>query len=145
MKSLKLDMDGMEGDFFVGSRLLGIMAPVKGYRFCWQLNRQMRLDFRITNQIEIPMMRKKREYFFTVYECPEPNKTIVHYLYNNQYDGEFLLPEFRHLDFFWLLKGDEISDLWMQEIMDSIKSIAGVQLVTELTHAKIRHREHLIF
>jgi hypothetical protein len=32
---------------------------LKGYRFCWQLNRQMRLDFRITNQIEISRSGKK--------------------------------------------------------------------------------------
>jgi hypothetical protein len=145
MKPLKLDMDNMEGDFFNGSRLLGIVAPLKGYRFCWQLNRQMRLDFRITNQIEIPMMRKKRQYYFTVYECPEPHKTITHYLYSNQNDGEYLLPEFRHLDFFWLLKGDEVTDSQINEMMDAIRSITGVQLVTELTHTKIRHREHLIF
>jgi hypothetical protein len=145
MKPLKLDMDNMEGDFFNGSRLLGIVAPLKGYRFCWQLNRQMRLDFRITNQIEIPMMKKKRQYYFTVYECPEAHKTITHYLYSNQNDGEYLLPEFRHLDFFWLLKGDEVTDTQINEIMDSIRSITGVQLVTELTHTKIRHREHLIF
>jgi hypothetical protein len=145
MKALRLDMDNMEGNFFEGSRLMGIVAPLKGYRFCWQLNRQMRLDFRITNQIEITMIRKKRQYYFSVYECPEPNKTIVHYLYNNQNDGEFLLPEFRHLDFFWLLKGDAISDAMMNEMMESIRSISGVQLVTELTHTKIKHREHLIF
>ena len=30
-------------------------------------------------------------------------------------------------------------------MMESIKSITGVQLVTELTHTKIKHREHLIF
>ena len=145
MKSLKLDMENMEGDFFEGSRLLGIVAPLKGYHFCWQLNRQMRLDFRITNQIEIPMIRKKRQYFFTVYECPEPNKALVHYLYNNQYDGEFLLPEFRHLDFFWLLKGDEVTDGFMSDLLESVRSITGVQFVTELTNTKIRHREHLIF
>lgn len=80
-----------------------------------------------------------------MYECPEPHKTLIHYLYNNQFDGEFLLPEFRHLDFFWLLKGDLISDEWMAEITESIKSITGVQLVTELAHTKIKHREHLIF
>ena len=145
MKALKLDMENLEGDFFDGSRLLGIVAPLKGYRFCWLLNRQMRLDFRITNQIEIPMMRKKRQYFFTVYECPEQNKTLVHYLYSNQNDGEFLLPEFRHLDFFWLLKGDCVADEYLTSLSDSIRSISGVQLVTELTHTKIKHREHLIF
>ncbi|MDP4131785.1 MAG: IPExxxVDY family protein [Bacteroidota bacterium] len=142
---LRLDNEYLECDFFEGSRLLGIVAPVKGYRFCWQLNRQMRLDFRITNQIEIKLAKKNREYFFTVYECVQPNKTLVHYLYNNQNDGEYLLPEFRHLDFFWLLKGDSVSDELMNELLGNIRSITGVQLVTELTQTKIKHREHLIF
>ncbi len=142
---LRLDNEYLECDFFEGSRLLGIVAPVKGYRFCWQLNRQMRLDFRITNQIEIKLAKKNREYFFTVYECVQSNKTLVHYLYNNQNDGEYLLPEFRHLDFFWLLKGDSVSDELMNELLGNIRSITGVQLVTELTQTKIKHREHLIF
>lgn len=142
---LKLDNENLECDFFEGSRLLGIVAPLKGYRFCWQLNRQMRLDFRITNKIEIQLAKKNREYFFTVYECVQPNKTLVHYLYSNQNDGEFLLPEFRHLDFFWLLKGDSVSDGLMNELLGNIRSITGVQLVTELTRTKIKHRENLIF
>jgi hypothetical protein len=141
----KLDNGDLEDDFFSGARLLGIVAPMKGYRFCWELNRRMRLDFRITNQIEIQLAKKNRDYFFTVYECMEPNKTLIHYLYNNQFDGEFLLPEFRHLDFFWLLKGDEPSDELMNRLMESIRSISGVQLVTELTRTKMKHREHLIF
>jgi hypothetical protein len=143
-KSLKLDTEHFEDDFFDGSRLLGIVAPLKGYRFCWQLNRQMRMDFRITNQNEIPMIRKKRNYYFTVYEYPEPHKTLVHYLYGNQYDGEFLLPEFRHLDFFWLLKGDAVSDELIAEMTGAIKSISGVQMVSELTYMKIKDRENLI-
>jgi hypothetical protein len=38
-----------------------------------------------------------------------------------------------------------VTDSQINEMMDSIRSITGVQLVTELTHTKIRHREHLIF
>jgi hypothetical protein len=142
---LKLTNEDLEVDFFEGSRLLGIVAPLKGYRFCWQLNRQMRLDFRITNQIEIQLAKKNRDYFFAVYECMQPHNALVHYLYNNLFDGEYLLPEFRHLDFFWLLKGDAVSDELMNELMGSIRSITGVQLVTELTHTKMKHREYLIF
>jgi hypothetical protein len=143
-KPLKLDTEHFECDFFDGCRLLGIVAPLKGYRFCWLLNRQMRLDFRITNQNEIPMIRKKRQYYFTVYEYPEPHKTLVHYLYSNQFDGEFLLPEFRHLDFFWLLKGDSVSDELISELTGAIKSISGVQMVSELAYLKIKNRENLI-
>jgi hypothetical protein len=142
---LKLDNQDLVVDFFDGSRLLGIVAPLKGYRFCWQLNLQMRLDFRITNQIEIQLAKKSRDYFFTVYECAQANNALVHYLYNNQFEGEYLMPDFRHLDFFWLLKGDEVSDELMNELMNSIRSIAGVQLVTELTHSRMKHRDYLIF
>jgi hypothetical protein len=69
----------------------------------------------------------------------------MHYLYNNQFDGEYLLPEFKHLDFLWLLKGDAITETSLQHLIDSIRTIKGVQLVIELTHEKIRNKEHLVF
>jgi hypothetical protein len=44
-----------------------------------------------------------------------------------------------------LLKGDPVAEETLQWIMQAIKSINGVQLVTELTNEKIRNRGHLIF
>jgi hypothetical protein len=142
---LRLDIDELTNDFFEDARLLGIVAPVKDYQFCWQLNNQLRFDFRINNQIEIQLAKKQRKYFFCVYEFAETNSCLAHYLYKNQFDGEYLLPEFRHLDFLWLLKGDTVSDEMLKELMNSIKQISGVQLVMELTHEKIKHKGHLIF
>ena len=142
---LKLDINDMTDDFFEDARLFGIVAPVKGYQFCRQLNKNLRFDFRINNQIEIQLKKKQRKYFFGVFEFAESRCSLVHYLYNNQFDGEYLLPEFRHLDFFWLLKGDEVTDGFMSDLLESVRSITGVQFVTELTNTKIRHREHLIF
>jgi hypothetical protein len=69
----------------------------------------------------------------------------VHYLYNNQFDGEYLLPEFRHLDFLYLLKGDVVADDYLQQLMETIRKINGVQLVMELVHDKIRNKGHMIF
>ena len=54
--------------FFDGTRLLGIMAPIKDYLFCWQLNNILGVDFRLNNEIEIQLVRKNRNYFFGVYE-----------------------------------------------------------------------------
>jgi hypothetical protein len=121
------------------------MAPVKDYQFCWQINNLLGVDFRINNDIEIQLTKKQRNYFFAVYEYAEDRTSLVHYLYNNQFDGEYLLPEFKHLDFLWLLKGDAVTDASFQQLIDSIKSIKGVQLVVELTNEKIRHKEHLVF
>ena len=142
---LILDNSDLASSFFEDTRLLGIMAPLRDYQFCWQLNNVLGVDFRVNNEIEIQLKKRNRNYFFGVYEYREPASSLEHYIYNNQFDGEYLLPEFKHLDFLWLMKGDMISDEMLQQKTDNLKSISGVQLVAELTNEKIKNKEHLIF
>ena len=142
---LKLDSDWMAEDFFEDTRLLGLQAPVKPYQLCWLLNQLFRFNFRLNNDIEIELSRKQRTYFFPVYQYAEPNSSLVHYLYNNQNDGEYLLPEFKNLDFLWLMKGDNVEHGLVNDMISSIKTLKGVQLVIELTNEKIKNKGHLIF
>ena len=142
---LKLDMSGAADDFFCDAHLLGIVAPIRDYQFCWQLNQRFRFQFRVNNDIVIQMNKKNRNYYFPIYQYAEPNQFLTHYLYKNHHDGEYLLPEFRHLDFLWLIKGDDVSATFIAEIIQNIRLINAVQLVTELTNEKIKHKEHLIF
>ena len=142
---LILDTKELTEMFFMDTRVLGIMAPVKDYQFCWHVNSSTGLDFRLNTELEIKLIRKKRDYFFSLYEYNEPNKFLSHYIYKNQFDGEYLLPEFRNLDFLWLMKGDEVSDEAMQETIQTIRSIPQVQLVAELAVEKISNKENLVF
>ncbi len=142
---LTLNNDDLTEEFFENTRLLGIMAPVKDYQFCWHLNSTIGLDFRVNHDLEIKVIKKRRNYFFSVYEYTEPTRFLSHYVYNNQFEGEYLLPEFRHLDFLWLMKGDEVCDDALQETILTIRSIASVQLVAELTMDKINNKENLLF
>lgn len=142
---LLLNTQDLTNEFFEDTRLLGIMAPIKDYQFCWHLNSMLGMDFRINNDIEIQLNKKKRDYFFAVYEYCEPCSSLNHYIYNNQFDGEYLLPEFRHLDFLWLMKDDIVSDPMLQLTIQAIRSLPGVQLVVELTNEKIKNKEHLVF
>ncbi len=143
---LLLDNNELTREFFDDTRLLGIMAPIKDYQLCWHLNNKMGMDFRVNNEIEIQLTRKKRNYFFAVYEFDEPTGSLSHYIYNNRFDGEYLLPEFKHLDFLWLMKGDSVTaSETLQQKIDSIKTINNVQLVLELTNEKIKNKDHLIF
>jgi len=80
-----------------------------------------------------------------LYEYREPASSLEHYIYNNQFDGEYLLPEFKHLDFLWLMKGDNVKDETLIERTNNLKTINAVQLVLELTNEKIKNKEHLIF
>src|SRR5438876_12004826 len=142
---LVLDNKNLAEDFFEDTRLLGIMAPIKDYQLCWHFNSVMGMDFRINNEIEIQLTKKERNYFFAVYEFSEPTGSLSHFLYNNRFDGEYLLPEFKHLDFLWLMKGDLVTGEGLQQTINYIKEISGVQLVIELTNEKIRNKEPLIF
>ena len=145
MSKLILDTQDITDGFFEDTRLLGIMAPMKDYLFCWQLNNMLGVDFRVNNDIEIQLKKKNRNYFFSLYEYQEPATALEHYIYNNQFDGEYLLPEFKHLDFLWLMKGDIVTDEMLRQQTENIRSINGVQLVLELTNEKIRNKEHLVF
>jgi len=142
---LRIDNDVMLDDFFEDTRLLGIVASIEQYQFCWHLNQLLNFDFRINNNIEIRLKKKERQYYFPIFQYGEQAGTIKHYLYNNEDDGEYLLPEFRHLDFLWLMKDDMMSDEEIAIFKNTIKLIPAVQLVVELTNEKIKTRQHLIF
>ncbi|MEO6219403.1 MAG: IPExxxVDY family protein, partial [Ginsengibacter sp.] len=110
-----------------------------------QLNQMLNFDFRINNNIEIQLNKKARKYFFPIYEYGELAGTIKHFLYNNEDDGEYLLPEFKHLDFLWLIKDNVMNNEEASILTSSIRTIPGVQLITEMTNEKIKNKQHLIF
>ena len=141
---LILDNEAIAEEFFSDTRLIGIMAPVKNYQFCWQLNNLLGYHFRLNTEIDKQLRKKNRQYFFSVYQHDE-NTFLKYYLFHNHCDGEYLLPEFKHLDFLLLLKGDYVDDEKCGTIIASIKSISIVQMAAELTNEKIRHKEHLVF
>lgn len=141
---LKIDNHTLVEDFFDTTRLLGIVAPVKDYVFSWHINQLLGYNFRINNSLEIQLQKKDRNYFFSIYEYKVAGCCMVHYLYNNQDDGEFLLPEFKHLDFLWLAKGEDMENDELKWLQQSLKSIPSVQLVNEMTNEKIKNKQHLI-
>ncbi|MCH5599978.1 IPExxxVDY family protein [Niabella ginsengisoli] len=146
MALLKLELDTQEiiDNFFDDTRLLGIVTTVKDYRFCWNLNNMLEINFRINHDIEIGLKRKKDNISFQFMNIMNPTAHF-HYLYNNLHDGEFLLPEFKNLDFLWLMKNDTVTEEYLNQIKAMLRNIPGVQLVTELTNEKIKNKEYLIF
>lgn len=140
----KLDNDLVVDSFFDDIHLLGIVAPVKDYRFIWHINKYLGFSFKMKHEHEISLIKKNRHYYFSVYQYTVPGCCIDHYLYNNEDDGEYLLPELKHLDFLWLTKGVVTDAEAISDLQRSLKEIPGVQLVNEMTNEKIRNKEHLI-
>jgi hypothetical protein len=69
---------------------------------------------------------------------------MLHSIYENQYEGEFLVAELKHFDFLWLVRADIIPEEDFTGLQQKLKSISGVQLVTELILEKIKNKENLI-
>ncbi|MFX4865172.1 IPExxxVDY family protein, partial [Acinetobacter baumannii] len=69
----------------------------------------------------------------------------THYLYQNQFDGEYLLPEFKHMDFLWLMKDDYVDEEKCNWILQTVRNLSGVQLVAELTNEQIKNKGNMIF
>lgn len=135
----------MVQQFFADARLLGIMAQLKQYQLCWHLNRMLNFDFRINNQMEIGMVKKGRQYFFPIYQFQKPSESLCHFIYSNQDDGEYLLPELRHFDFIWLMKFDGVPEEDMSLFINSAKAIPATQMVVELAPEKVKNKQSLVF
>lgn len=131
--------------FYDESRLIGIVAPMEAYRFCWQINQLLNFDFRIVPEMELSMNKRGRNYFFSMYVYSQPHSSIAHFLYANHDDGEYLLPELKHFDYLWLLKYDKMDEDELKLFIDSLRTLPVLQVVTELSIDKIKNKENLFF
>ena len=141
---LKLNDDEMSDNFFEGTRILGIASTLKNYQLCFHIEKNLQIDFRTSADLQIPLEKNKRSYSFTVYEFIQPAIATEHFLYSNKNDGESFLPELQHLDFIWLLKGSFFeNDEEFTKLQRQLRDITGIQLVTEVSHDKIKSRDNL--
>ena len=108
------------------------------------VNAHLNFDFRLNADHEVQLRKKGRNYFFQVYQFYETGNEWQHYIYQNQFEGEYLLPEFKHFDFLWMVQATIIPEGDFISLQQNLKEINEVQLVTELIHEKIKHKANLI-
>lgn len=126
------------------ARLLGIQCALEPQPLIWSVNRQFGYDFRYQHNAEISVRKNNRVFRYSVYQFNEPHLNITHYLYANHHDGEYLLPELKHFDFMWMVKGEAERDSLIPLIITELKKLEQVQMVTELAGDKIRNKLQLV-
>lgn len=140
----KLEMDSYADDYFSDCRLLGVMTTEKNYRFIWRLNNMLLMDFRLNEKDEIEINRRNRFYYFPVYSFRVMLTELHHFIYHNYSDGDYLLPEFKHIDFLWLMKGEQMLPLDYNNLLLKLKETQGVQLVAELPYEQLKNIGNLL-
>jgi len=144
-KNLLLDINDSYEEFFEDAIVIGIVAPYKSYKFCLRLNKLLHFNFKLNTEIQILLRKKDRNYSFSIYQSDVRHSFIKHYLYDNRNDGETLLPEFKNIDFIWMIKGASSYENQLNEILQIINSISGVQLATEIKLERLHNKQNLIF
>jgi len=140
---LRLDDNRMSDNFFEDTRILGIACTLKNYHFCWHIDRLLQIGFQTSVDLQIPMEKNRRSYSFTVYEYIHQIEQKEHFLYSNKHEGEFLLPELQHLDFIWLIRDTFHNEEDFTAMQQKIRTIQGVQLITEVPHDRIKSKDNL--
>ncbi len=83
--------------------IIGISCHAKDYRLCYELNQLFEADFVRTDDIEINI--KKSMGKFSIFEYHNEENYLSYFLISNRSDQGFLIPEYKTIDFFLMLKG----------------------------------------
>lgn len=139
-----LDTAAMKDDFFEDALLMGIACPLPAYRFCWNLNLYMGYSFSREPELDILVGQPDgTERYFPVYRYLAPLNGYIHHLYQLKIAGNTLFPEIRRLDYLWLIQRMPVATDG-EMLIQHVKKVPEVQLVSVMDPGQLRHPEYLL-
>lgn len=124
--------------------LVAITTPLKDYKLCYQINKQLSVDFCKVAELELVFNGDEHPLFFSKYIFEESHtETIFYILANKGVDG-LLIPEMRNVDFFLLIK-NYIDKEDLQYFITGLNKISEVLVAVEIEPKKLKSKENLIF
>jgi hypothetical protein len=131
-------------DYEYNFELIGITTAVRGYKLAWELNQ--RLGVNLVKQPDLAVGFKNNEeksFSFYSYETPLNRLKVFK---NRPTEMEtakyFLIPEFPHFDFIILAAMEEHKH---QQLIDLLKSIPSIQLVSPISLEGLKSKSNFIF
>lgn len=140
MKKSKLIID-YEYDF----ELLGVITTAKGYKLAWELNQVLHIQL-IKQPDLVVGFKNSDERGFSFY-AHQTQLNRLKLFKNKPSENEpgkyFLIPEFPHFDFIILAAMEE--QYAHQQLIDLIKSIPSVQMVSFIPLEGLKSKSNFIF
>lgn len=124
--------------------LVAITAPLKDYRFCYKLNKQLNFQFYRLEELSLQNYSDEYQIYFTRYHYHLSQSETDFYLLVNKGTEGFLIPEMNKVDFFILIK-DYIDNESLEQFITGINKIPEVQVAVEVDPKKLKSKENLIF
>ncbi len=131
-------------DYEYNFELIGITTAVRGYRLAWELNQ--RLGITLVKQPDLVVGFKNQEeksFSFYAFETPLNRLKVFKNRPTDQETGKyFLIPEFPHFDFIILAAMEEHKH---QQLIDLLKSVPSIQLVSPIALEGLKSKSNFIF
>jgi len=123
--------------------LLGIITPMRAYRLCWFLNKQLEMNLEREEDLLLKNEQDEEMFFPKYYFYIEESETDFYLLGNKGTDG-FLIPEQKEIDFFMLVYNLPDRD-GGAALAKKIKTLQEVQSAFTMDPRKLRSKENLLF
>ena len=148
--------------------LIGISSHAKDYRICWALNNKLNIDLKKIDSLEIKGNKKlSTPSFFSTFKFDDPGNFLEYVVLENFSEGkapspkentlfkeergaepsvenEYLIPEYKHLNFFFIVKGEE-NENRVGELVTEIKQLEMVLTAIPIEVTTLKSKHNLIF
>lgn len=124
--------------------LIAITVPLKDYRFCYMLNKQLNREFYRMDELELQFSHEEEPFYFSRYHYRDVQTENDFYLLANKGTEGFLIPEMKTVDYFMLIH-NYFDDEDLQLLLASINRIPEVLVAAEVDPKKLKSKENLIF
>ncbi|MCB0428503.1 MAG: IPExxxVDY family protein [Flavobacteriales bacterium] len=123
--------------------LAGISSPLKDYRLCWAVNRELNLTLERTEDLEIFPSARSEGNSFSFYTFDDPEDHVTYHIVCNRNAKGMLVPEAKQADYFLMVKG-HMPEKRFREIIGKLKQIANVQMAFQLDPNELKSAQNLL-
>ncbi|WP_026897579.1 IPExxxVDY family protein [Daejeonella oryzae] len=124
--------------------LLAITAPLKDYRLCFKINKQLNFDLSRKDELELFFSASEVPVYYSRYLYHQAHTDTEFHLIANKGTGGFLIPEMKTVDFFLLIR-NYIDEEELRALISSLNKIPEILVAVEVDPKKLKSKENLIF
>jgi hypothetical protein len=123
---------------------IGISSHENDYRLSWAINNQ--LGFKFSRAANLGLFNEKiqEKQIFSVFSYTEEEYELKYYLVSNTSENGFLLPEYRNVDFLFLIQG-EMSENELDKLLTQLKKIEIINLAFQIPNLPAKSLEKILF
>jgi len=124
--------------------LIALTVPLKDYRLCFNINKQLNLEFYRIEELSLQLNSNAPVSYFSMYYYQYSQTETDFFLLANKGTESFLIPEMKTVDFFILIK-NYIDEEDLTNFISGLKKIPEVQAAVEVDPKRLKSKENLIF